>query len=113
MGNKLKYALKYGLIFVLALIVFQLWVPRQGFNGGSCCLFSRPQTFSANAKDVGNKICPVSGRTIGVMGPGVVEEYKGKIYHLCCGACVSTFESDPAKYSKIADDQVKATKNNY
>jgi len=55
--------------------------------------------------DAGNKFCPVSGRPIGVMGPGVTQEYNGKIYHLCCGGCIATFQSDPEKYSKIAEAQ--------
>lgn len=58
---------------------------------------------SAAPVDVANKTCPVSGRAIGVMGPGVQVTYNGKIYHLCCPGCVSTFNSDPAKYSKIAE----------
>jgi YHS domain-containing protein len=53
--------------------------------------------------EVGNKTCPISGRTIGEMGPPYKEQYKGKVYNLCCGGCVATFESDPEKYSKIAD----------
>ncbi len=56
--------------------------------------------------EVGNKICPVSGRPVGQMGPAVKHEYKGKIYNLCCGMCPRTFDSDPAKYAKIAEDEV-------
>jgi len=65
------------------------------------------QNTAAQPVQVGNRICPVSGRPIGVMGPGVQEEYKGKIYTLCCGGCIGRFESDPEGYSKIADDEVK------
>jgi len=61
------------------------------------------QMSSTQPVDVGNKYCPVSGRPIGVMGPGVEQVYNGKIYHLCCGGCIATFNSDPAKYSKIAE----------
>jgi len=99
--------LLYSLIFGLVLIAWLMFAPRLGFLGGGCCGLNRPKVFSANAIYVGNKICPVSGRPIGVMGPGVQEEYKGKVYTLCCGACVSTFESDPARYSKITNDEVK------
>ena len=95
-----------GLIIGLVLIAWLVLAPRLGFVGGGCCGLNRPKVFSANAIYVANKICPVSGRPIGVMGPGVEDEYHGKIYHLCCGACISTFESDPGKYSKIADDEV-------
>ena len=61
------------------------------------------QISTAQAVDAGNKYCPVSGRPIGVMGPGVEQVYNGKVYHLCCGGCIATFNSDPAKYSKIAE----------
>ena len=57
---------------------------------------------------VGNKICPVSGEKIEV-GTGMeamTVEHNGKIYNLCCGMCVKDFQSDPDKYSKIADDEV-------
>jgi len=82
----------------------------------SCCGLSAvrnaaAQTAVRNATSqsvqVGNKICPVTGNPIGVMGPGVQEEYKGKVYTLCCGGCIGIFESDPERYSKIADDEVK------
>ncbi|MDE2028262.1 MAG: YHS domain-containing protein [Candidatus Omnitrophica bacterium] len=66
---------------------------------------------STQAVDVGNKFCPVSGEKIGgAMGPGVTLEYKGKIYHFCCPACIPKFKSDPAKYSKIAESQAAAVK---
>ncbi|MEI8011986.1 MAG: YHS domain-containing protein [Candidatus Omnitrophota bacterium] len=58
--------------------------------------------------DAGNQVCPVSGRKIEVvagMEPATYE-YKGKVYHLCCGGCISTFEAEPEKYSKIADQAV-------
>jgi YHS domain-containing protein len=61
------------------------------------------QSTAVQAVDVGNKTCPVSGRPIGVMGPGVQVTYNGKTYHLCCGGCVAAFNSDPEKYSKIAE----------
>jgi YHS domain-containing protein len=99
--------LQYGLIFGFVLLAWFVLVPRLGFVGGGCCGLNRTKTFSANAVYIANKICPVSGRPIGVMGPGVQEEYHHKVYHLCCGGCVNTFESNPEKYSKIADDAVK------
>ena len=61
------------------------------------------QSASSQPVDVGNKFCPISGRPIGVMGPGVAQEYNGKVYHLCCGGCIATFKSNPEKYSKIAE----------
>ncbi len=69
---------------------------------------------SAKAVEVGNKICPVSRDAIpvpgekGTMGDNPVKvEYKGKIYNLCCPMCVKDFKNDPAKYSKIAEEQAK------
>src|SRR5579863_6729873 len=90
----------------LTLGVFLL-VPGLGFTQQS----QPPESMQSSVQpvDAGNKFCPISGRQIGVMGPGVTQEYNGKIYHLCCGGCISTFQSNPEKYSKIADAQ--ATQN--
>ena len=68
---------------------------------------SAPESMQSSVQlvDAGNKFCPVSGRPIGVMGPGVTVQYNGKTYHLCCGGCISTFNNNPEKYSKIAEAQ--------
>ena len=66
-------------------------------------------------KEVGNKICPVSGEKIpepgakGDMGESVKYEYNGKIYNLCCKMCIKDFKKDPEKYSKKAEAEVKAS----
>ena len=62
---------------------------------------------AVQAVEVGNKICPVSGNKVGEMGPPIKVEYNGKVYNLCCSMCVKTFKSDPEKYSKVAEDEVK------
>jgi len=65
------------------------------------------------AVEVGNKICPVSGNPVagGGMGEAAVKfEYNGKIYNLCCTGCLEEFKKHPEKYSKIAEDEVKAAK---
>jgi YHS domain-containing protein len=65
-------------------------------------------TAPAKAAQVGNKFCPVSGEKI-ENKPGmetVQMEHNGKLYNLCCSMCVKDFKKDPAKYSKIADDEV-------
>ena len=49
--------------------------------------------------DVGNKICPVTGEKIDEK-TGVTYEYKGKIYHFCCAACIGEFKKDPQTYIK-------------
>lgn len=56
--------------------------------------------------EVGNSICPVSGEKVGQMGEVVKHEYNGKIYNLCCNACVKDFKKDPEKYSKLAERKV-------
>lgn len=53
-----------------------------------------------------NTICPVTGNAVDMKNP-VTVEYKGKIYNLCCPMCPATFNSDPEKYSKIAEEQAK------
>jgi len=64
----------------------------------------------SKAVEVGNQICPVSGSKVGEMGEVVKHEYKGKIYNLCCPACIKDFEKDPEKYSKITDKEVNGKK---
>ncbi|MCA9399965.1 MAG: TRASH domain-containing protein, partial [Candidatus Omnitrophica bacterium] len=60
--------------------------------------------------ELGNKICPISGEKVGQMGEVVKVEYNGKIYNLCCPMCKKDFLKDPEKYSKIAEEEVKAEK---
>ena len=69
-----------------------------------------PAAQSVQAVEVGNKHCPVSGKEVGVMAPAFKYEYRGKVYNLCCPGCISTFNSNPEKYSKIAEDDAKITK---
>lgn len=59
---------------------------------------------ASTAVEVGNKICPVTGEKVGMMGPVVQYEYQGKIYNFCCPMCIDTFKKDPGKYSKIAEE---------
>ena len=54
--------------------------------------------------NVGNKICPVSGKEIGSDGMAATTvEYNGKEYNLCCPGCKDQFLADPEKFSKIAE----------
>lgn len=50
------------------------------------------------AEDVGNKICPVSGEKVGVMGPVEQYEHNGKTYNFCCPGCIPEFKKNPEKY---------------
>ena len=73
---------------------------------------------SKEAKEVGNKICPISGDKIpapgekGTMGDDgpVKVEYMGKIYNLCCPMCVKDFKKNPEKYSAVAEKEVSSQK---
>ena len=56
--------------------------------------------------NVGNKSCPISGEKVGMMGPAVPLEYKGKVYNLCCAGCVSTFKYDPEKHVKVVEEEM-------
>jgi YHS domain-containing protein len=38
-------------------------------------------------------------------------EFNGKTYYFCCGGCVKKFDSDKAKYAKLADEAA-AKRNN-
>lgn len=62
------------------------------------------KTVENKAVNVGNEICPVMGGS--AKGVGVVVEYEGKIYNLCCPACIDTFKADPAKYIAIVEKEL-------
>ncbi len=47
---------------------------------------------------INNSSCPVSDDDI-VKGEAVMVEYKGKIYNLCCEACVKHFKKFPEKFA--------------
>ena len=110
--------MKTNIIIIAALI--GLWLGFVLVSGGRyCCglnqnrpaqaytLATQTNTPATQSVEVGNKICPVSGNSVYAMGGPLKHEYNGKIYNLCCGGCIRRFESDPAQYSKIADDEVK------
>ena len=61
---------------------------------------------------VNNKVCPVSGATIGEGGMApATYEYKGKVYNFCCAGCVEEFKKDPEKYIAIVDKESAQEKN--
>ena len=61
-------------------------------------------SLTAQAQNVGNKICPVMGNPI-AEDPKVTYEYEGKIYNFCCEACIVEFKANPAKYIKIIEQE--------
>ena len=75
------------------------------FTGASSVM--AVEEVQAKAVEAGNKVCPVLGNPV---SSEVKVEYKGKIYHFCCPMCVATFNQDPEKYSKIADEEIAAAK---
>ncbi|MEO8269885.1 MAG: hypothetical protein ABI557_09195 [Aureliella sp.] len=46
------------------------------------------------------KICPVSGKSLGSMGDPVAVDVNGQRVFVCCGGCVDAVTSNPAKYSE-------------
>jgi len=61
------------------------------------------------SREVGNKICPVSGEKVNEKIKAIYE-YKGKVYNLCCSACIEQFRNDPEKYIQIVNEEMKNTK---
>lgn len=56
--------------------------------------------------EAGNKICPVSGDKI-EDGAALKVEDKGKVYNLCCKACMQDFKKDPDKYIQKIEEELK------
>ena len=61
---------------------------------------------SAEAINVGNKICPISGEKVDEMGAPFQVEYEGKTYNLCCAMCAKDFNKDPEKYIQKINEQM-------
>ncbi len=75
-----------------------------GFIGSSFAMWGmcdmgpkKANAAQSTAEKVGNKFCPVTGEAVDMKNP-VTYEYKGKVYNLCCKACVKDFKKDPKKY---------------
>ncbi|MBI5023838.1 MAG: hypothetical protein HZC18_02430 [Candidatus Omnitrophica bacterium] len=114
---------------------------------GSSLVYAEPETAvpaeqpaavpaGSSGEEVGNKVCPVSGKKVGEMGEVIKYEYNGKIYNrvmplmnsatgfrahrmlevvvkgitliynLCCSACKKDFVKNPQEFSKIAEEEV-------
>ncbi len=50
--------------------------------------------------------CPVSGLTLGEMGPPIVMMHEGREVRFCSNACIGKFEADPAGYFAKIDAQL-------
>jgi YHS domain-containing protein len=44
--------------------------------------------------------CPVNGEKVTVGKGTSAVKYKGKVYYMCCPACVGQFKANPEKYAK-------------
>jgi len=50
------------------------------------------------AAALAQKVCPVSGETLGEMGAPIKVTVKGRDVFLCCPSCQEKLEADPDKY---------------
>jgi len=94
--------IKFLILSAVVLVLFGGFVFAQGTSNTQEAQEVTANTSTANAVEVGNKICPVAGNKV----TGVKILYKGKIYNLCCSMCIQDFKNDPEKYSAIADKEV-------
>jgi YHS domain-containing protein len=66
---------------------------------------SAKATASGAAKEIAQKLCPVTGEEI---DPSIYVDYQGKRVYFCCSKCVADFEADPAKYLAKMEEQMKS-----
>ena len=50
--------------------------------------------------EVNNKLCPIDMKEIGSMGEPANLSYNGKIYKVCCPACIDEFNKNKEKYAE-------------
>ena len=50
--------------------------------------------------------CPVSGLTLGEMGPPIVWIHEGREVRFCCTNCINKFEEEPSKFLEKADQRI-------
>jgi hypothetical protein len=77
-----------------------------GEEMGDCCTPpSRAQMMEVSAMaagdDMKNTMCIVMAEHVGA-GKDFVS-FKGKLYHICCSDCVTSFNKDPEKYVKALE----------
>jgi len=61
--------------------------------------------------EVGNKICPITGRPVDIMDGPFKFEYEGKIFNVCCKMCLREIKEYPEKYIKIIKEMMKEERN--
>ena len=111
----MKRFIVLSIVMLFALAGYAAAYEDMEHNGSAVKSEKMTSEVPSTAVEVGNTVCPVSGDKIeagGNMGDPVKYEYNGKIYSLCCAMCIKDFKKDPAKYSKIAEEQAAQVKGN-
>ncbi|MCX5665885.1 MAG: YHS domain-containing protein [Candidatus Omnitrophica bacterium] len=83
------------LVIISAFLCGSLFAMCGSCEIGDAVVVKKGKEASVN---VNNTICPVTGDKVDMKDP-VTVEYKGKIYNLCCPACIKDFNAEPEKYS--------------
>jgi P-type Cu+ transporter len=64
-----------------------------------------PAQVSVDAAPAGKLYCAITGEDIESAEKAAGKTvFNGKTYYFCCGGCVKKFDSDKAKYAKLADE---------
>jgi len=106
--------LKLTLLTMLLMLVLAIDVHAGGDHDHGSHEDSMPvEEISPNAVNVGNAICPVSGKIISEVddGKGIQMEYEGKVYNVCCKMCAKDFKKDPEKFIKIIENNLAKGKD--
>jgi len=93
--------------FILLALVTVNFTPRvYGAEAQTSAGEEPDQPSESKAVNVGNKICPVSGEQISPDSKATYE-YEGKIYNLCCPACIAEFKNNPEKYKRKVKEELQ------
>lgn len=65
---------------------------------------SKPAAAETESRNV-QQTCPVTGETLGSMGPPVPVVVDGKSIQVCCDGCVAAVRKNPDKYLIIAEEE--------
>ena len=95
------------LLIVLSVATYALAAEGHDHHEHKGSMVEHMKEESSSPVEVGNKICPVSGEKVGMMGPVVQHEYKGEIYNFCCLGCIAEFKKNPEKYAEKAKETLK------
>lgn len=51
------------------------------------------------------KKCCVCGAEFSTAKPMITKEFTGEYYSFCSTACITTFETDPEKFTRVDEDE--------